>query len=63
MEGATTEFIVIVISLVVTGVIMYIQNLKIHYELKLTILRREIEKLEQSIKLVNKINKEKGNDG
>jgi hypothetical protein len=63
MEGATTEFIVIVISLVVTGVIMYIQNLKIHYELKLTILRREIEKLEQIIKLVNKINKEKGNDG
>jgi len=31
--------------------------------LKLTILRREIEKLEQIIKLVNKINKEKGNDG
>lgn len=57
MEGVTTEFIVIVISFVVTGVIMYIQNLKIHYEWKLTNLRREIEELEQIIKLARKMNK------
>ncbi len=59
MEGVTTEFIVIIISLVVTGVIMYIQNLKIHYEWKLTTLRREIEELEQIIKLTRKLNKDK----
>lgn len=60
MEDVTTEFIVIMVSLVVTGAIMYIQNLKIHYELKLTALRREIEELKQIIKLARKLNKEEG---
>lgn len=62
MGGETIGFIVIGVALFITGVIMYIQNLKIHYEWKLTTLRREIEELEQIIKLVNKLNKEKGNE-
>ncbi len=62
MEGVSTEFIVIIIALVVTGVVIYIQNLKIHYEWKLTTLRREIEELEQIIKLVRKLEKDKNSE-